>query len=129
MRRRKWALLALVGLLLFVSVMATVAVAGAIWPGEARLTAPLFCEKDKPDAFVVVDRSNPTPGETTYNFSLYCMGSRGQTQEIGWLRPSVVLIAGHAMLILALVGAVVLVLHSLPGRRPRPPADQVWDGT
>lgn len=128
MRRGKWIGLALVGVLLFFSVMTTVAVAGAIWPGEAKLTAPLFCEDDKPDAFVVVDRSNPAPGETTYDFSLYCMGRRGQTQEIGWLRPSVVLTTGHAVLIVALVGGVVLLARSWPRRRPRP-WDQVSDGT
>jgi hypothetical protein len=127
--RRTWILLAVVGVLLFGSVMTTVAVAGAIWPGEARLTAPLLCEADKPDAFVVVDRSNPAPGETTYSFSLYCMGSRGQTQEIGWFRPSAVLTFGHAVLTVALVGGVVLLVPSRSRRRPRAPVDQVSDGT
>jgi hypothetical protein len=128
-RRRTWILLALVGVVLFFSVMTTVAVAGAIWPGEAKLTAPLFCEDDKPDPFVVVDRSNPAPGETTYNFSLHCMGSRGQTQEIGWFRPSAVLTFGHAVLTVALVGGVVLLVPSRSRRRPRAPVDQVSDGT
>jgi len=127
--RRTWILVATVGVLLFFSVMTTIVVAGAIWPGEAKLTAPLFCEADTPDAFVVVDRSNPAPGETAYNFSLYCMGSRGQTQEIGWFRPSLVLTLGHAALIVALVGGVVLLVRSQSRRRPRAPADQVSDGT
>ncbi len=128
--RRTWIVLAVVGVLLFCSVMTTVLVSGAIWPGEAKLTAPLFCEDDKPDAFVVVDRSNPAPGETTYNFSLFCMGSRGQTQEVGWFRPSAVLTLGHAVLIVALVGGVILLIR-WRARRPRAPAvaDQVSDGT
>jgi hypothetical protein len=127
-----WIGLAAVGVLLFFSVMTTVVVAGAIWPGEAKLTAPLFCEDGKPDAFVVVDRSNPAPGETTYDFSLYCMGARGETQEIGWFRPSAVLTLGHAVLYVALVGGVVLLVRSRP-RRPLAVADavadQVSDGT
>jgi hypothetical protein len=132
-KRWTWIGLAAVGLLLFVSVMTTVVVAGAIWPGEAKLTAPLFCEDGKPDAFVVVDRFNPAPGETTYNFSLYCMGARGETQEIGWFRPSAVLTLGHAVLYVALVGGVVLLVRSRARRRPRAVADavadQVSDGT
>ena len=133
MRRLTWIGLAAVGVLLFFSVMTTVVVAGAIWPGEAKLTAPLFCEDGKPDAFVVVDRSNPAPGETTYDFSLYCMGARGETQEIGWFRPSAVLTLGHAVLYVALVGGVVLLVRSRARRRPRAVADavadQVSDGT
>jgi hypothetical protein len=82
--------------------------AALIWPGEAKLTAPLFCGDDTPDPFVVVDSHSVQPGETSYNFSLYCMGPRGQTEEVGFLRPSLVLTAGHATLI-ALLVAVVLI--------------------
>ena len=128
MTRRGWVGLALVGILAFFALMTTIVVAGAIWPGEAKLTAPLFCSDDKPDAFVVVDRSNPAPGETVYNFSLYCMGERGQTEEIGWLRPNLVLTLGHALLIVALVGGLVLLVRRRPRRRP-PVADHVVDGT
>jgi hypothetical protein len=136
-KRWTWIGLAAVGLLLFVSVMTTVVVAGAICSrllhGRPGRDAPLFCEDGKPDAFVVVDRFNPAPGETTYNFSLYCMGARGETQEIGWFRPSAVLTLGHAVLYVALVGGVVLLVRSRARRRPRAVADavadQVSDGT
>jgi hypothetical protein len=132
-KRSTWIGLAAAGVLLFFSVMTTVAVTGAIWPGEAKLTAPLFCDDGKPDAFVVVDRSNPAPGETTYNFSLYCMGARGETQEIGWFRPSAVLTVGHAVLYVALVGGLVLLVRRRTRRRPQvmadAVADQVSDGT
>jgi hypothetical protein len=41
----------------------------------------------------------------------------------------VVLTFGHALLIVALVGGVVLLVRSRARRRPRPWADQVSDGT
>ena len=130
---RLWPVALALAVLVFASGMATILTTMAIWPGEAKLTAPLFCEDGKPDAFVVVDRSNPAPGETTYNFSLYCMGARGETQEIGWFRPSAVLTLGHAVLYVALVGGVVLLVRSRARRRPRAVADavadQVSDGT
>lgn len=76
-----------------------------IWPGEARLTAPLFCPDHRPDAYVVVDSYSSAPGETSYDFSLYCMGDRGDVTEVGWFRPQAVLLLAHWGL---LVGAFVL---------------------
>ncbi|HEY7072480.1 MAG TPA: hypothetical protein VH479_20300 [Acidimicrobiales bacterium] len=115
--------LVLVGIVAFFALMTTIVVAGAIWPGEAKLTAPLFCPDDKPDAFVVVDRYHPGPGETAYDFSLYCMGPRGQTEEIGWFRPSAVLTLVHALLLVAGVGGLVLLVRRRSrGRPPRPGA-------
>jgi hypothetical protein len=63
--------LTLLGILGFVAFMTTVLLTVTIWPGEAKLTAPLFCGDDTPEAFVVVDRYSVQPGETSYNFSLY----------------------------------------------------------
>lgn len=105
---------ALVAVLVFTAFMVTIIVTVGIWPGEAKLTAPLFCPDDKPDAFVVVDSYSVQPGETSYNFSLYCMGSRGQVDEIGFFQPAAVLTVGHAALIVVLVGLPILL-----GRRRR----------
>jgi len=120
LKRRTIIVLVLVGIVAFFSVMTTIAVAGAIWPGEAKLTAPLFCPSDKPDSFVVVDSYHPDPGETSYDFSLYCMGARGQTEEIGWFRPSAVLTLAHALLLVAGVGGLVLLVRRRSRGRPRP---------
>jgi hypothetical protein len=98
----------LLGILLFCASMITCALTIGIWPGEAKLTAPLFCPDDKPDPFVVVDSYSSSPGETSYNFSLYCMGPRGDLHEVGFLWPCVVLTAAHAALILLLIALFVV---------------------
>lgn len=97
-------------LLLGLAVMAGAALlltllTSVIWPGETKLTAPLFCPDHRPDAFVVVDSYSSAPGETSYDFSLYCMGDRGDVTEVGWFRPLAVVFLAHWGL---LVGGFVL---------------------
>jgi hypothetical protein len=106
------------GILVFVASMMTVLIAVAIWPGEAKLTAPLFCPDDQPDAFVVVDSYSVQPGETSYNFTLYCMGPRGEVTDVGFFLPCLVLTIGHALLVLLVVGGLVLWLRRRNARRP-----------
>lgn len=118
-------ILVLFAIVAFVAFMMTIIVTVAIWPGEAKLTAPLFCTDDKPNAFVVVDSYSVQPGETSYNFSLYCMGSRGQVDEIGFFWPTAVLTIGHAAIIVGLV--VILIPIGLRRRATRviPPQEVV----
>ncbi len=94
--------------LAFVSVMFTIIVAIGIWPGEAKLTAPLLCPADRSDAFVVSDTTNPRPGETVVNFSLNCVGEHGEVTDVGFFRPFMLLVAFHAAIFtpLLLLGAV-----------------------
>jgi hypothetical protein len=101
----------MVGVLAFVAVMVTTVLTVAIWPGEAKLTAPLFCADDLPEAYVVVDSYSIQPGETSYDFSLYCLGPRGEVEDVGFLRPCAVLTLGHAGLIVGLVGVLRLGLR------------------
>jgi hypothetical protein len=101
---------ALLGVLAFVSVIGTIIVT-AIWPGEMKLTGPLFCPDDRPDAYVVVDSYSPVPGETHYEFTLYCMGPRGEVTDAGYLRPMAALTLFHALLVVALVIAFILWLR------------------
>jgi hypothetical protein len=107
-----------IGALLLGGIIVTSIVTMAIWPGEAKLTAPLFCPDDKPDAYVVVDTYSYRPGETSYNYSLYCVGPRGEVQDVGWLKPAGVLTAAHAALILV----VSVALIGRAGRRRRRPS-------
>jgi hypothetical protein len=82
---------------------------GVIWPGEAKLTAPWLCPEDQTDAFVVVDVYRPTPGESNYNFSLHCMGERGDASDEGWLVPQALLWLAHWALLVALLVVLAVV--------------------
>jgi hypothetical protein len=63
-----------------------VSVGGAIYPGSMKWTAPVLCPDDQPDAFVI--RTTETDSEgTSYSFSLFCMGERGDFSEAGSWRP------------------------------------------
>lgn len=79
----------------------------AIWPGEVKLVAPLFCSDAQPDAFVVADTYRPAPGETSINFSLYCMGEHGDATDHGFLRPFLVVSMLNGIALLALLVIVV----------------------
>jgi hypothetical protein len=92
-----------VGVLAFAAVMTTCILTIGIWPGEAKLTAPLLCPDDRPDAFVVADTYSVRPGETSTNFTLYCMGPRGETTEVGFFVPFLLLTLLHGAIILGLV--------------------------
>lgn len=82
---------------LIVSTIVTI----AIWPGQVKVVAPFFCTEAQPDAFVVADSYSPRPGETVTNFSLYCMGPRGDATDHGFMKP---------FLLTALVNGIVLTL-------------------
>jgi hypothetical protein len=93
---------------LFIGVMLTCIVSIAIWPGEAKLLEPLLCTDARPDAVVVYDTYNVRPGETVTNFSLYCMGPRGDVTDHGWAKVFFLLSGFHTLLALALMGIGVL---------------------
>ncbi|MDP3971406.1 MAG: hypothetical protein Q8P61_00645, partial [Candidatus Nanopelagicales bacterium] len=77
-----------------------------IWPGQVAHLAPIFCEDPTSSAMVVSDAFTDGDGTST-NFTLYCVGPRGQTVDAGWLLPFVVL-WGVYSLVLA-VGVAVIV--------------------
>lgn len=91
---------------LIAGVFVTTILTVAIWPGEAKLTAPLFCPDDRSEAIVVRDESRTSDGSTSIDYSMYCVGERGEVTEIGFLRPFAVLTVVHA-LIIALVAGVL----------------------
>jgi hypothetical protein len=107
-----------VGGLLFAGVMTTIVISMAIWPGEAKLTAPVLCDPARPDPVVVRDTYSYRPGETSMTFTLYCVGPRGDYDEIGVFRPFLVLTAAHTTLIaLAVVLFVIWARLRRRGRR------------
>lgn len=110
----------LISVVLFVGVMSTILTSMAIWPGEAKLTAPLLCSEERPDPFVVRDTYNVRPGETSMTFTLYCVGPRGDYDEIGVMKPFLVLAAAHT-LVVALIGLVILWRVRAAARRRNQP--------
>ncbi|MGW4245186.1 hypothetical protein, partial [Nocardia sp. NPDC004722] len=62
----------------------------AIWPGEAKLTAPLFCSPPYTEPMVVSDTFHDSEGTST-NYTLYCVGSRGDLTDEGFALPMLVL--------------------------------------
>jgi hypothetical protein len=105
---------------IFGGVMLTCAVSIGIWPGEAKLLEPLLCTDARPDAIVVYDTYSPQPGETVTNFSLYCMGPRGDVTDHGWAKVFLLLSAFHTLIFL--IGFAVASIGS-NGRSKDPPAN------
>jgi hypothetical protein len=104
------------GVLAFAAVMTTIILAVGIWPGEAKLVAPLLCPDGQPDAFVVTDTYSVRPGETSTTFTLYCMGPRGDTTELGFFVPFLLLTLLHGAII---VGLVLLLVGRGAAKRRR----------
>jgi hypothetical protein len=59
-----------------------------IFPGAMKWTASSLCPDGQPDPYVV--RTEYSDGDgTSYNFSLFCMGERGDYHEVGVAAPFV----------------------------------------
>ena len=63
-----------------------VSVGSALFPGSMKWTAPVLCPDEQPDAFVIRITETDSEG-TSYSFSLFCMGERGDFTEAGTWRP------------------------------------------
>lgn len=92
----------------FVGLVGSCLITLAIWPGELKLLAPIFCTDAQPDAFVVADTTNPRPGETATSFTLYCMGPRGDSTDVGFLEPFLMIsvVNGLVLMIPIVVAAI-----------------------
>lgn len=122
--RPRHLLIALVSLLVASAVTSSLLM--VIWPGSFKLTAPLLCPADQPDAFVVQYTVQTTDGTGT-NFTLFCMGERGQFTEVGTWAP-LALITGFVTAGLVVLAAGLAVLaHLSRHHRPAPPGDDPAD--
>lgn len=120
-RRPRNPLLAVIGTLavaLFIGVMLTCVVSIGIWPGEAKLLAPILCTDARPDAVVVYDTYSVRPGETITDFSLYCMGPSGDVTDHGWGKVFVWLWGFHTLIALAAMGTAAIRSKLRSGQRP-----------
>ncbi len=115
--------LALLFVFAFVGVIGSCLITIGIWPGQLKLLAPVFCSAEQPDAFVVADTYSPRPGETVTNFSLYCMGERGDSTDQGFLFPFLLISVVNGIAIFAIVFVLGAVLRLR--KRARPPSVSV----
>lgn len=102
---------------IFVGLMASCVITIGIWPGQVKLLAPLFCTDAQPDAFVVADTFSPQPGETVTNFSLYCMGPRGDATDHGFIKPFALISVVNGLAVLLLL--VIFAKSPSPTRRQK----------
>ncbi|MGF0316287.1 hypothetical protein [Nocardia fluminea] len=79
----------------------TIFIAVAVWPGEAKLTAPLFCSPPATEPVVVSDTFHDSEGTST-NYTLYCVSDRGVLTDEGYVLPVLVLFVVHLLILTAL---------------------------
>jgi hypothetical protein len=101
----------------FIGVVGSCLITIGIWPGQLKLLAPVICSDEQPDAFVVSDTYSPQPGETVTNFSLYCMGERGDATDHGFAKPFLMISVVNGVAIFALLTLIGLLIGA--GRRRR----------
>ncbi|MEV4125727.1 hypothetical protein [Nocardia sp. NPDC049707] len=70
----------------------------AIWPGEAKLTAPLFCSSPATEPMVVSDTFHDSEGTST-NYTLYCVGDHGILTNEGFALPLLVMLTAHIVIV------------------------------
>ena len=58
-----------------------------IFPGAMNWTGSIVCPDDQTTTIVVRDTYQTEPGETSTNFTLYCVGERGEFTDAGFAEP------------------------------------------
>lgn len=76
------ALVATAGIMAFVVLMGSL-----IFPGALKWTSGTVCTDGEADPVVVRDTYQTEPGETSTNFTLYCVGDRGEIENAGFGKP------------------------------------------
>ena len=116
-------LLGVLAMLFFCGVTVAIAQCATIviWPGEAAFTGPLFCASPYDEAIVVADTESYA-GSSATNYTLMCVGARGQYRDAGFLLPWLALWACHTVLFAVL--SVVLLRRR--ARRAEPDNASGW---
>lgn len=109
-----------IGLAVAIGLTAFVVLMGSlVFPGALKWAAGSVCDADKPDTLVVRDNYQTEPGETSTNFTLYCIGPRGETQDAGFAKPLGVLIlwaSAAASIVVVAMWVVGIVRRAVSGR-------------
>ncbi|WP_280380350.1 hypothetical protein [Nocardia wallacei] len=87
------------------------------WPGEIALTAPLFCADSYREPIVVSDTFHDSEGTST-NFTLHCVGDRGELTDEGFMLPWLTLVAAHTALALLLTLSIPLIHRTTTAHQP-----------
>jgi hypothetical protein len=97
--------------ILFVALMfATAGV--AMFPGLARLTAPILCKAPFDHSYVEITQTQTEPGETSWNWELQCYNDRGAIEAqnsftvMGYLFAGVTIVLFALVFLLSLLGAI-----------------------
>ncbi|WP_155827035.1 hypothetical protein [Jongsikchunia kroppenstedtii] len=109
-KRMGFALVLVLLVLGFIDAM-SICIMPAIWPGELKLTAPVFCSKSELGGsytpYAVTDTYSTGDG-TAFNWTLYCVGPHGETKNAGYGLPIGMIFLAHGVILLALLAAVAL---------------------
>ncbi|MCQ4118609.1 hypothetical protein [Rhodococcus tibetensis] len=95
------------GICITISVVFLTLISSVIWPGQVVYLAPLLCEQPEYEGIVVSDTYATGDGRST-NFTLYCVGDRGQTTDNGWLQPFLLMWAAY-LTVVTIVTLFVLI--------------------
>lgn len=100
-------MVATAGIMAFVVLMGSL-----IFPGALKWTSSTVCTDSAADPVVVRDTYQTEPGETSTNFTLYCVGSRGEIENAGFGKPvGTLMVWGIAAAMIPVI--VVFLLGSL----------------
>jgi len=114
-----WKLLGAVVACLFVGMILTAVITVAVWPGEAKLFAPIVCSDARPDPVIVYDTHHVRPGETSVTFEMYCMGPRGDVESHGFAPVFWLSLCFHTLIVAVIWALFWLRRRSGRGRRLR----------
>ncbi|WP_433227879.1 hypothetical protein [Actinomadura formosensis] len=96
----------------FASAMLTL-LSTVIAPGQVRWTAHSLCDAPYTDPFIVAYRA----GRGGTNYTMYCVGERGEHQDVGWMNPYLIMWAVYFLVITPITG-LALLLRRLSTTRP-----------
>jgi len=117
----RWIVRNVIWVTIILGVSAFIVLMGSlIFPGAMNWTGSFVCPDDQTTTIVVRDTYQTEPGETSTNFTLYCVGERGQFTDAGFFQPLLWLWIFFAGAMVALI-TILRIWSRLRGGRDSPP--------